>query len=106
MEKIVIYRMRIYRAVPENLDLFNRFFNERLLPVQMWHGARLIGRWQTEDSRVIAVWEYDCKDEYERIQNRVRLDPDSIEAQKYKREHLPELTLDTEQVFMTSTVWS
>ncbi len=41
------YRMRIYRAVPENLAAFHEFFRDDLLPVQLRHGARLIGRWQT-----------------------------------------------------------
>ncbi len=100
----MIYRMRVYQAVPEQLAAFNRFFNERLLPVQQSHGARLIGRWQTEDERIVAVWEYDSKDDYERIQALVRDDPDSIAAQKYRRENLPELVLGMEEVFMQSTV--
>jgi hypothetical protein len=37
--------MRIYRAAPENLALFHEFFRAHLLPVQLRHGARLVGRW-------------------------------------------------------------
>jgi hypothetical protein len=55
----VIYRMRIYQAVPENLPVFHEFFRAHLLPVQLRHGSRLVGRWETEDGRVVAVWEYD-----------------------------------------------
>jgi NIPSNAP len=51
----VIYRMRIYQAVPENLSIFHEFFRAHLLPVQLRHGARLVGRWETEDGRVVAV---------------------------------------------------
>ena len=95
--------MRIYKAVPEGIDSFNRFFNERLLPVQLRHGARLIGRWQTEDHRIVAVWEYDSKESYERIQQAVRSDPDSAAAQRYRRENLQELFLEQEEAFMVST---
>src|SRR6186713_1489362 len=38
----MIYRMRIYKAIPENAASFNTFFLEHLLPVQRRHGARLI----------------------------------------------------------------
>ena len=47
----MIYRMRTYVAVPEQLDAFNSFFLDRLLPIQLHHGARLVGRWVSEDSR-------------------------------------------------------
>ena len=100
----LIYRMRIYRAAPEHLHLFNQFFNERLLPVQLRYGARLVGRWQTADSRIFAVWEYDSEEDYERIQECVRADSDAIAAQIYKREELPNMVLEKEEVFMTSTV--
>jgi len=53
----VFYRMRIYQAVPENLPVFHEFFRRWLLPIQQRHGARLIGRWETDDGRVVAVWE-------------------------------------------------
>jgi hypothetical protein len=35
----MLYRMRVYRAVPENLALFHDFFRTHLLPVQLRHGA-------------------------------------------------------------------
>lgn len=100
----LIYRMRIYRAVPENLSLFNEFFHQRLLPVQQRLGARLVGRWQTDDDRIVAVWEYDSVEAFEKIQVSVREDSESIDAQKYRRENLPELVYEMEEVFMTSTV--
>jgi hypothetical protein len=50
----VLYRMRIYQAVTENLAVFHDFFRGYLLPVQLRHGARLVGRWETEDGRVVA----------------------------------------------------
>lgn len=99
----MIYRMRIYAAEPENIAVFNRFFRERLLPVQLRHGARLVGRWQTEDNRIVAVWEYDSHADYVRIQAAVREDPDSRAAQALRRD-LPAFFRDREEVFMRSTV--
>jgi len=99
----MIYRMRIYRAVEDQIETFNAFFNQRLLPVQLRHGARLVGRWQTPDFRVVAVWEYDDRESYESIQERVRNDPDSIAAQEFRRT-LPPMTHEQEEVFMVDTV--
>jgi hypothetical protein len=99
----MLYRMRVYRAVPENLALFHDFFRTHLLPVQLRHGARLVGRWQTEDDRVVAVWEYDDRRAYERIQAAVRADPASRQAREL-RGRLPALVTATEETFMTSTL--
>ena len=71
--------------------------------VQLRHGARLVGRWETHDSRVVAVWEYDSMEAYEQIQQSVRDDPDSVEAQAYRRMLAPFFT-EREEIFMTSTV--
>jgi hypothetical protein len=98
----VIYRMRSYQTVRENLALFHDFFRTYLLPVQIRHGARLIGRWETEDGRVIAVWQYDDRGAYERIDAAVRADPDSIRARQY-RAGLPPLITDQQETFMVST---
>ena len=99
----MIYRMRIYNAVQENLPVFHRFFQEHLLPIQLRHGARLVGRWQTQDGRVVAVWEYDDTAAYEDIQRAVREDPDSLAAQEY-RKGLGPLFIDYEETLMTSTL--
>lgn len=101
----MIYRMRIYEAVPENLPAFHAFFRERLLPVQVRHGARLIGRWETEDGRVVAIWEYDSREAYERIETAVRADPDSQAAQEFRRTNLGPLFTEREEVFMVSTLF-
>jgi hypothetical protein len=81
--------MRIYDTVRENLPLFRDFFREHLLPVQLRHGARLVGRWETEDGRVVAVWEYDDRAACERIQAAVRRDPTRAEPRstgpRYRR---------------------
>jgi hypothetical protein len=95
----VIYRMRIYQAVAENLAIFHDFFGTHLLPVQLRHGARLVGRWETEDGRVVAVWEYDDQEAYEQVQSAVIADPATARAQQVRRE-LPEFFTEKEEVFM------
>lgn len=99
----MIYRMRIYQAVRDNLPAFHDFFREYLLPVQLRHGARLVGRWETEDGRVVAVWEYDNRAAYERIEADVRTDPDSLRARE-RRSELPPLIIGREEVFMSATL--
>jgi NIPSNAP len=104
----MLYRMRIYQAVTENLPVFHEFFCAFLLPVQLRHGARLVGRWETEDGRVVAIWEYDDRAAYEQIEAAVRADPDSRRAQEHRRQ-LPALMTATDETFMSPTiepVWS
>jgi hypothetical protein len=95
--------MRIYDTVRENLPLFHDFFRTHLLPVQLRHGARLIGRWETEDGRVVAIWEYDDRAAYERIEAAVRRDPDSRRGQEL-RATLPPLITAQDETFMTTTL--
>jgi hypothetical protein len=99
----VIYRMRIYDTVRENLPIFHDFFRTHLLPVQLRHGARLVGRWEAENGRVVAVWEYDDRSAYERIEMAVRGDPDSRRARQH-RATLPPLISGQKETFMTSTL--
>ena len=99
----MLYRMRIYQAVPENLPAFHEFFRRWLLPLQQRHGARLVGRWETDDGRVVAVWEYDDRAAYQRIESAVRRDPDLILAQQH-RALLPPIITSKEEVFMSSTL--
>ena len=77
----MIYRMRVYQAVTENLQVFHDFFRTDLMPVQLRHGARLVGRWATEDGRVVAIWEYDERAADNRIDAAIRQDPGWQRAQ-------------------------
>src|SRR6185312_3520028 len=95
--------MRIYQAVPENLPVFHEFFRRWLLPIQQRHRARLIGRWETDDGRVVAVREYDDRAAYQRIESAVRQDPDLILAQQH-RALLPPLITSEEEVVMSRTL--
>ena len=101
----MIFRLRQYKVAPGKIDVFNAFFRERLLPVQKRYGARLIGRWQTEEGKFIAaLWVYDSIEQYKSIQAKVRVDPDSIKAQEFRRAELNPLFTETEESFMVSTV--
>lgn len=69
------------------------------MPVQLRHGARLVGRWETDDGRVVAVWEYDDHQAYERVQSAVNADPATARAQLLRQE-LPEFFTEKDEVFM------
>lgn len=70
----MIYRLRIYQAIPNKVPEFHRFFREHLLPIQLRHGARLLGRWETDDGRVLdpvaATQAFDALAELERLARR------------------------------------
>lgn len=101
----MIFRLRQYKVAPGKIDVFNAFFREHLLPVQKRYGGRLIGRWQTEYGKIIvALWVYDSIEQYQSIQAKVRVDPDSIKAQEFRRSKLNPLFTETEEAFMVSTV--
>jgi hypothetical protein len=99
----MLFRVRRYVAVSEKLAAFHEFFNGHLLPIQVRHGARLIGRWETDDQEVIAVWEYDDRAAYERIDAAVRADPASVIAQE-RRDALGPLYTEVHESFARSTV--
>ena len=99
----MLYRVRRYVAVPNRLAAFHDFFHDHLLPIQVRHGARLIGRWETDDQEVIAVWEYDDRAAYERIDAAIRADPASVEAQQRRRAGEPFFT-EMHESFARSTV--
>ncbi len=99
------FRIRRYQVVPGKTEAFNDFFLTRLLPVQQRYGARLVGRFQTDDGlQIIAVWVYQSCDHYKKVQRLVVEDADSIAAQEYRRQVLDPLFAETDESFMTSTV--
>jgi NIPSNAP len=100
----VLFRLRTYSVEPGRLAAFNQFFLERLLPIQVRHGARLVGRFESADQhRIFALWAYDDQAAYERIDRRVLNDPDSAAARR-ERESLEPLVSDVTEDFVTSTV--
>ncbi|MFY0542926.1 NUDIX domain-containing protein [Brevibacillus sp. H7] len=99
----MIYRRKVYKLIPEKFDEFNRFFHTYLLPNQRKHGARLVGRWVTEEkNEVIAIWEYTSYDEYIRIEEAVRNDELHRLAQE-KRKEMGQLYVESKQDFLEPT---
>ena len=87
------------------MKAFNDFFLTRLLPVQKRYGARLLGRFQTNDGlQITAVWVYKSFDHYKEVQSLVAKDADSIAAQDYRLTELEPLFTETDESYMTSTV--
>lgn len=74
----MFYRRKFYTVVDEFVAPFNELFNNINLPNQLKHGTRFVGRWSMPlgngTSEVFAIWEYDSKDEYERIEHNIRND--------------------------------
>jgi hypothetical protein len=96
--------MRSYEVAPDRLDAFTAFFEEHLLPIQLRHGARLVGRWATPDAgRVISLWAYADADQLAAVERLVRDDPASLAAH-LRRTELEPLVLSTEEVLLDSTV--
>ena len=80
----MMFRIRRYQVVPGKTKAFNDFFLTRLFPVQKRYGARLVGRFQTDDGlQIIAVWVYQSFDHYKEVQSLVAEDADSIAAQEF-----------------------
>jgi hypothetical protein len=98
----MLYRIRRYAAVPENLPVFHDFFHRYLLPVQLRHGARLVGRWESESNEVLAIWEYDDEAAYRHVAAAVAADPDGVAAQRLRAE-LPPLFTEKHESFARST---
>ena len=72
----MMYRMRTYTVISARLEAFNALFHRELEPIFARYGTRTVGRWQdTKRSRVVAIFEYDSLEDYERSDAAVRSDP-------------------------------
>ncbi|WP_232336832.1 NIPSNAP family protein [Planococcus lenghuensis] len=82
--------------------------------MQLENGARLIGRWMTQEQdgyiEVLAIWEYDDRDAFERIEASVRADAEHMKRvddwkEKMGGKHsLQNVFYNIEQDFLESTV--
>lgn len=71
----MFYRRETYRVRPEKLHELNEFFHKYVLSNQVKNGAKLIGRWVTEENdEVVVMWEYPSFEEYLKIEERVLKD--------------------------------
>lgn len=101
----MIFRIKHYIVNQGKTEIFNKFFQSHLLPIQKRHGAKLIGRWQNADGRrITALWSYDTVEHYKFIENKVKNDPDSIKAQQYQKQELAPLFQATSESFLESTL--
>ena len=82
----MFYIRKYYVLAKQHVEKLNKLFNEINLPNQIKHGAKLVGRWSLplDEKRVevFAIWEYDSKEDYERIETNVR--SDSAHAKRIK----------------------
>lgn len=84
-------------------ERFTKFFEEHLLPIQLKHGAVLVGRWMTESrEEIVVLWEYQNDEEYQRIEAGARNDPLHLNARAVRSE-LRELCLECHEDFLTAT---
>ncbi|MCJ7840716.1 NIPSNAP family protein [Lederbergia sp. NSJ-179] len=112
----MIYRRKRYKVKPKIVTEFNQHFNHTLLPTQLKYGARLVGRWMSQEKEneveIMAIWEYDSMEEYEKIEQKVRSDQAHVARVQgwYEkmggRENLKDVFLKIEQDFLESTVTS
>jgi hypothetical protein len=110
----MFYRRKTYKIKAKWIKEFNKLFNEILLPTQLKYGARLVGRWMTEEKdgviEVFAIWEYDSQDQYEAIENKIRADAEHVKRVQNRfdeigRENLKDFFAEEiKQEFITSTV--
>lgn len=99
----MLYRRKQYTINPEMYDTFNHFFHTYLLPNQLAHGAKLIGRWVNENkTELLAVWAYQDRADYERVDAAIRASELHVTAQKF-RKTLPPLFVTSSEDFMEST---
>ena len=64
----MFYRRKSYIIKTKFVEKFNEHFNNTNLPNQLKHGARLKGRWMSDNkdntTELFAIWEYDSYNDY------------------------------------------
>ncbi|WP_078555508.1 NIPSNAP family protein [Bacillus alkalicellulosilyticus] len=110
----MVYRRKLYHVAPGIVDSFNEHFNKTLLPTQLKYGARLVGRWMSEEKNglveIFALWEYDSYEDYVKIEAKVRGDEEHVtRVEKWfekmgGREQLKEEFYKIEEEFLHTTV--
>ena len=111
----MFYRRKFYTVKNEFVEKFNEHFNNTNLPNQLKYGARLVGRWMTDNkdntTEIFAIWEYDSYNDYIEIENNVKGDDAHIKRIKewYEknggREHVfTEYILEVKNEALVSTL--
>ncbi|MEM1125862.1 MAG: NIPSNAP family protein [Bacteroidota bacterium] len=97
------YRMRTYYAADADHEVATRIFKAYVQPVHERHGAQLVGRWLTEDRRLVVIWAYPDEAACAQTLEAVRTDPVTRSTQA-EREATGLASFEREEVFMTSTL--
>ncbi|OGX78147.1 NUDIX hydrolase [Exiguobacterium sp. SH31] len=100
----MFHRRKTYTIRPERLQEFTEFFHTYLYPIQVSHGARLVGRWVTEDqTEVMALWEYRDREHYEQVERDYRSSALRREAMKKRARLGKDLYIKSSEEFMMPT---
>jgi len=100
----MLHRRKTYTIRPERLQEFTEFFHTYLYPLQISHGARLVGRWVNEaEDEVIAIWEYRDREHYEQVDRDVRGSTLRREAMKKRARLGKNLYIKSTEDFLTAT---
>lgn len=99
------FRCDRYVVVDGKADAFTAFFTRHVLPIQEKHGARLIGRWQTEDElEVLTIWAYESRQAAEEADRLVEQDRATAEARAFLERYLEPVYVEEAQLPLYSTV--
>lgn len=97
-------KRKTYQIRPERLAEFTDFFNTYLYPIQVNHGARLVGRWVSEaEDEVMILWEYRDREHYEEVDREYRSSTLRRDAMKQRARLGTALYIKSSESFMTST---
>ncbi len=98
-----MYRMRIYESAGDNVAESTRIFQELVRPVHEKYGARLVGRWLTDDGKIVVIWQYRDIEHCRGCLQSVKEDPESKHTLPIRTAGgLAEVA--RREVFMTSTL--
>jgi hypothetical protein len=101
----MFFRSERYIVAEGKADAFASFFVRQLLPLREKYGARLVGRWQTEDeAEVLTIWAFPSADAARKIDEQIRNDPASAEAQAFQERYLDPLFHEVAEMPLYSTV--
>ena len=97
------YRMRTYNIPNVDIATSTTIFQSMVRPVHELLGARLVGRWLTDDRCLVVIWEYDSEKHCQDVLSSVKNDPELIRSTAM-REASGTAAADRKEVFMRSTI--
>lgn len=99
----MIYKKEIITIHPDDYERVTQFFHKYELPLHLGHGARLIGRYKTEESNeVTCLWEYDSHEEFHNIQEKIKQSDLYRKAMK-ERDDIEQLFLEVKVEMLEKT---